>query len=69
LNVPRNIGATTGFADDKDIPIWAKSDVEALRKLGIATGRGGNAFVPNDTATRSEAVAILLKMLEIKERK
>ncbi|WP_165867587.1 S-layer homology domain-containing protein [Paenibacillus pinisoli] len=69
LNVPRNTGATTGFADDKDIPIWAKDDVEALRKLGIANGRGGNAFVPNDTATRSEAVAILLKMLEIKERK
>jgi len=69
LNVSRNAGAKTHFADDEEIPIWAKSEVEALRKLGIVNGRGGNVFVPNDTATRSEAVAILLKMLEIQERK
>lgn len=69
LKVSRKAGAKTHFADDEDIPIWAKSEVEALRKLGIVNGRGGNVFVPNDTATRSEAVAILLKMLEIQERK
>ena len=56
--------AQTGFADDKDIPKWAKGAVEGIRKLGIITGRGGNKFVPNDTATRSEAVVIMLGMLE-----
>ncbi|WP_256481363.1 hypothetical protein [Brevibacillus ruminantium] len=31
------------------------------------TGRGGNRFIPDETATRAEAVAILLRMLEYKE--
>ncbi|WP_213414300.1 S-layer homology domain-containing protein, partial [Xylanibacillus composti] len=54
----------TGFADDEDIPNWAKGAVEAIRKLGIVSGRGGNQFAPNDTATRAEAVVMLLGMLE-----
>ncbi|WP_315911006.1 InlB B-repeat-containing protein [Xylanibacillus composti] len=54
----------TGFADDEDIPNWAKGAVEAIRELGIVSGRGGNQFAPNDTATRAEAVVMLLGMLE-----
>jgi len=57
-------GVATGFADDTDIPGWAKGAVEAIRKLGIVSGRGHNHFVPNDTATRAEATVMLLKMLE-----
>ncbi len=53
--------AVTGFADDMDIPGWAKGAVEAIRKLGIVSGRGHNQFVPNDTATRAEAAVMLLK--------
>lgn len=67
LKVTRNVKTTTSFADDEDIPIWAKSAVEAIHKLGIVNGRGGNKFVPNDTATRSEAVVMLLSMLEVRE--
>lgn len=68
LKVSRNANTTTSFADDEDIPIWAKDAVEAIRKLGIVNGRGGNKFVPNDTATRAEAVVMLLKMLEAREQ-
>ncbi|WP_080835080.1 InlB B-repeat-containing protein [Cohnella massiliensis] len=64
LKAPLDANAQTGFADNEDIPNWAKSAVEAIRKLGIVSGRGGNKFVPNDTATRAEAVVMLLRMLE-----
>ena len=57
--------ATTAFADDKDIPIWAKGAVQAIRELEIVSGRGGNHFVPNDKATRAEAVVMLLRMLGV----
>ncbi|MFD2330820.1 InlB B-repeat-containing protein [Cohnella sp. GCM10020058] len=53
----------TGFADDKDIPAWAKGAVGAVKKLGIIEGKGANAFAPGDKATRAESVTVLLKML------
>lgn len=59
----------TGFADDADIPNWAKGAVGAIRKLGIVSGRGGNKFVPNDVATRAEAVVMFLRMLENKDNR
>lgn len=66
LKVSLDANATTSFSDNEDIPKWAKGAVEAIRKLGIISGRGGNKFVPNDTATRTEAVVMLLRMLEYK---
>ncbi len=54
---------TTSFADDEEIPGWAKSAVEVIRKLGIVDGRSGNYFVPNESATRAEAVVMLVRML------
>jgi YVTN family beta-propeller protein len=69
LRLPLGASVETGFADDDDIPQWAKGAVEAIRKQGIASGRSGNKFVPNDTATRAEAAVMLLKMLERKEDK
>ncbi len=68
LKVPRDANALTGFADNEDIPNWAKGAVEAIHKLGIVSGRGGNKFVPNGTATRAEAVVMLLRMLEVREQ-
>ncbi|MFS0627071.1 S-layer homology domain-containing protein, partial [Brevibacillus sp. 179-C8.2 HS] len=60
-----NPGMSTGFADDEVIPQWAKGAVEAIRKLGIVDGRGGNRFVANEIATRAEATVMLLRMLEV----
>jgi len=54
----------TAFADDQEIPTWAKGAVEALRQQGIIQGREGNRFSPRDTATRAEAAVMLLRMME-----
>ncbi|WP_212963256.1 cadherin-like beta sandwich domain-containing protein [Cohnella xylanilytica] len=68
LNVSPEANAITGFADDKDIPKWAKGSAEAIRELGIVSGRGGNSFAPNGAATRAEAVVMLLRLLEVREQ-
>lgn len=41
----------------------------AIRTIGIVDGRGGNQFVPNETATRVEAIVMLLRMLGQLEEK
>jgi hypothetical protein len=56
--------ATTSFADDQAIPVWAKGSVEALKKLGVVKGTSTNQFNPNTQATRAEVVIILLNMLD-----
>ncbi|QJD86606.1 S-layer homology domain-containing protein [Cohnella herbarum] len=60
--------ATTGFADDKDIPAWAKGSVAIAKQAGIVQGKSGNKFAPQDNATRAEAVTVLLKMLTHKNK-
>ncbi|MGO4180699.1 S-layer homology domain-containing protein [Paenibacillus sp. TAF43_2] len=57
----------TNFADDSQIPVWAKGSVAAVKELGIISGRSGNLFVPNDTATRAEAVTIIINLLQLKK--
>ncbi|MNU54336.1 Endo-1,4-beta-xylanase A precursor [compost metagenome] len=54
--------SSTGFADDKNIPAWAKSAVAALKQLAIIEGKGLNEFAPAATTTRAEAVTVLLKL-------
>ena len=54
----------TPFADNDQIPHWAKGAVEAVHKRGIVNGRGENEFVPNGTTTRAEAVVMLLRILK-----
>lgn len=64
LKLQLNDNASTGFADDEAIPKWAKGAVHAIRKFGMIDGRGGNRFVPNETASRAEAAVMLVRMLE-----
>ncbi|WP_206669721.1 InlB B-repeat-containing protein [Paenibacillus luteus] len=66
LNLADGAAAASGFADDKDIPDWAKGTVAALKKLGIIEGKNANQFAPGDKMTRAEAVTVLLKMQEQK---
>jgi len=54
----------TGFADNADIPVWARGAVETLRLKGLIQGRGNNRFAPGETATRAEAVTLLLQLLD-----
>jgi hypothetical protein len=60
--------AATGFADDRDIPAWAKGSVAIVKQAGIVQGKSGNKFAPQDNATRAEAVTVLLKMLAQKNK-
>ncbi|NIK78693.1 hypothetical protein FHS15_003839 [Paenibacillus castaneae] len=68
LGITLDNAETTSYADDSDIPAWAKAAVKALAEAGIIQGRGGNRFVPNGTGTRAEAVTVLLGALELNNK-
>ncbi|SIR74391.1 S-layer homology domain-containing protein, partial [Paenibacillus macquariensis] len=57
------VKSAIGFADDNDIPAWAKGSVAFVKQSGIVQGKNNNKFVPQDHATRAEAVKVLLNML------
>ncbi|WP_221469273.1 S-layer homology domain-containing protein [Cohnella nanjingensis] len=57
----------TSFADDAKIPAWAKGAVAAVHAAGIVKGREGNKFDPTATATRAEAVVMIMNMLQSKK--
>ena len=64
LGEPTNANMITNFADDKDIPAWAKGSVDFVKQSGIVQGKGKNEFAPQEHATRAEAVTVLLKLWE-----
>jgi hypothetical protein len=39
-----------------------------LRELGIVAGRSNNSFAPNHTATRAEALVVILRVLDLKQQ-
>ncbi|SDD84558.1 Listeria/Bacterioides repeat-containing protein [Paenibacillus sp. UNCCL117] len=52
----------TSFADDADIPYWAKGYVQGTVQRNLVHGREGNRFSPMDPATRAEATTLLLRL-------
>ncbi|UQZ84602.1 Endo-1,4-beta-xylanase A precursor [Paenibacillus konkukensis] len=58
-------GQMTSFADDADIPIWAKGYIYAAAKQGLLNGREGNRVSPSEPATRAEAATILLRLQHV----
>ncbi|WP_139996742.1 S-layer homology domain-containing protein [Paenibacillus paridis] len=68
LGLSLQASSETGFADDKAIPDWAKNAVSAVKMLGIVGGKGNNTFDPNAGTTRAEAVTVLLKILDQKNK-
>ncbi|WP_168735883.1 S-layer homology domain-containing protein [Cohnella fermenti] len=56
--------AGTGYADDREIPAWAKGTVAAVQEAGLIVGKNGNTFDPVGKTTRAEAVTVLLRMLQ-----
>ena len=58
----------TGFADDDQIPSWAKGAVAAMADAGVINGKtdasGKIYFAPNDKLTRAEAAAMLEKLID-----
>ncbi|WP_240417888.1 S-layer homology domain-containing protein [Paenibacillus periandrae] len=61
--LPVNEQAQSGFADDADIPAWAKGAAAAAKQSGIADFMRDNRFAPDNKATRAEAVTAILNML------
>ncbi|MDR0268193.1 S-layer homology domain-containing protein [Paenibacillus sp.] len=52
------------FADNNQIPAWAKPYAAAVEQKGIMKGRSGNMFAPGAHATRAEAVVVILAVLQ-----
>jgi hypothetical protein len=59
LGMKEDADTTDGFADTKDIPIWAMSYVTAVKKSGLIQGSGNNLFNPQANATRAEAAKLI----------
>ncbi len=68
LGQPIEANTTTSFADDSDIPAWAKGSVVIVKQAGIVQGNSDNKYAPQSNATRAEAVTVLLKMLAQKNK-
>ncbi|MCU6707468.1 family 10 glycosylhydrolase [Paenibacillus sp. J5C_2022] len=56
------------FSDADDAPVWAQGYIAAAVEAGIMKGRGGNRFAPGELAKRSEAVVVLLALLDNESR-
>ncbi len=50
------------FRDASAISSWARDSVQAIAALGLVQGSGQDNFRPQDTATRAEMSAILLRL-------
>ncbi|WP_193726926.1 S-layer homology domain-containing protein [Paenibacillus guangzhouensis] len=59
-----NPNAKLTFADAKDVPTWAVSAIAAVAEAGLVKGTGDNKFAPNQTATRAEAVTLIIALLQ-----
>ncbi|MNI23529.1 Endo-1,4-beta-xylanase A precursor [compost metagenome] len=68
--IVRSLGITVDpqakltFADAGAVPAWAAPYVAAAVEKSLVSGIGQNRFAPNQTATRAEAVALIVNMLE-----
>jgi|GEM_PF-1232087 len=68
LGLKGETAQTSGFADDQDIPNWARGAVATIKSLGLIEGKGANRFAPADETTRAEAVTVILNMLAQKNK-
>ncbi len=58
---------SSGFADESDIADWARGAVSLVKELGIVSGKRDNKYAPKDTATRAEAVTMIMNLLQVKK--
>ncbi|RKP48890.1 S-layer homology domain-containing protein [Cohnella endophytica] len=63
LHLEAASSSETGFADDKEIPAWARSSVTAVKDGGLMQGNGKGKFAPGGMTTRAEAVTVILNLL------
>jgi phosphodiesterase/alkaline phosphatase D-like protein len=58
--------AKLNVADAKEVPAWAAPYIAAGMKAGLLKGVANNRFAPNEHATRAEAVAMIISLLQVK---
>lgn len=58
-------GSTQTFADDGQIPAYAKASVYRARNAGLISGKGNNIFDPKGNATRVEVSALIYKLTQL----
>ena len=68
LHAAADGAADSGFADDRQIPAWAKGAAKALKEAGLAEGKEGGVYAPAASTTRAEAVTLLLRMAGYKKQ-
>lgn len=62
-----DFGASDGQRERHGDSDMDQESVLAIKQPGIAVGRNDNKFAPNATATRSESVTIVLKLLQVSQ--
>lgn len=55
---------STGFRDDRQIPLWAKDAVYMAQELGLVQGTSEGYFQPNKVLTKAEAAAMLTNFIQ-----
>lgn len=56
----------TGYADDQDVPDWARGSVHVARRLGLMEGFENGTFRPTQPVTRAEASVAVFRVLGLK---
>lgn len=56
--------ASLSFTDTASIPTWARQEIAAAVKAGLVQGKDGNRFDPDATATRAEALTLIIRLLD-----
>ena len=59
------VHAETTFADNAKIGAWSKDAVKAMQMAGVISGKDGNKFDPQGTATRAEVSTVLRRFVEL----
>ena len=54
------------FADGADIQSWARNDVYWVYNQGVMNGVSGNRFAPNNSYTREQSIATMLRLYDTK---
>ncbi len=53
------------FADNSKISTYAKEAVKQMQMVGVISGKNGNLYDPQGTATRAEVSAVLRRFMEL----
>lgn len=61
-------GFASGFSDDRDIQAWAKASVYVAREIGLVQGDSQGRINPGAVMKRSEASAMIVRLLEFMQR-